>query len=64
MHVFNTPVKDKDIFEFKPIFHPVFFILSEENLGCAFMCVYVCVYIYIHIYIYMQKCVCVCVCVA
>ena len=42
MHVFNTPVKDKDIFEFKPIFHPVFFIISEENLGCAFMCVFVC----------------------
>jgi len=58
MHVFNTPVKDKDIFELKPIFHPVFFILSEENLGCAFMCV--CVYVCI----YICKSVCVCVCVA
>ena len=53
MHVFNTPVKDKDISKLKPIFHPVFFILSEENLGYAFMCVCVCTYIY------MQKCVCV-----
>lgn len=50
MHVFNTPVQHISVL--KPIFHPVFFIPSEENLRYPFMCV--------HIYIYTQKCVCVC----
>ena len=49
MHVFNTPVQHISVL--KPIFHPVFFIPSEENLRYPFMCV--------HIYIYTQKCVCV-----
>lgn len=58
--MFNTPVQHISVL--KPIFHPVFFIPSEENLRYPFMCVHIYIYIriYIYIYIYKQKCVRVC----